>query len=48
MRTYAVYYTENGRKDVMLIHGCSGQQDAITMFYTIKGMNAFIYDVRRQ
>ena len=46
-KSYAVYYTERGTKQQMIIHGCDGQHDALTMFYTIKGKDAFVYDIRR-
>lgn len=47
-RTYAIYYTKDGYKNVMLVHGCASRNEAVQKFYTIMGYNAFIFDIRRQ
>lgn len=48
MKTYAVYYIKNGYKEMILLHGCDGEMDAVNKFYTMFDLSYFVYDVRKQ
>lgn len=47
--TYVVYYLDNfGDKRMIIIHGCTGRNDAEKSARYILGNKVNIYDIRKQ